>query len=183
MNKRPALTQQERELFREAVAGARPVKQDTHAPHRRAQDRSRPTPGRADSAPRQEFWFSDEFQPLIADEGPVRYTRLDVSPDETKKLRRGMYAPDIWLDLHGLTQQEAKRELSALLALCHREQLPCACVMHGYGRQILKARVPLWLAQHPHVMAFHQAPKTYGGDAALLVLIETVADDTLPPRR
>ncbi|MWP27496.1 endonuclease SmrB, partial [Escherichia coli] len=26
--------------------------------------------------------------------------------------------------------------------------------------------------QHPHVMAFHQAPKEYGGDAALLVLIE-----------
>ncbi|MGK3295951.1 Smr/MutS family protein, partial [Escherichia coli] len=36
----------------------------------------------------------------------------------------------------------------------------------------LKQQTPLWLAQHPHVMAFHQAPKEYGGDAALLVLIE-----------
>ncbi|HFX4694346.1 TPA: Smr/MutS family protein, partial [Escherichia coli] len=43
----------------------------------------------------------------------------------------------------------------------------------------LKQQTPLWLAQHPHVMAFHQAPKEYGGDAALLVLIEV--DEWLPP--
>ncbi|MGL4085548.1 endonuclease SmrB, partial [Escherichia coli] len=40
----------------------------------------------------------------------------------------------------------------------------------------LKQQTPLWLAQHPHVMAFHQA---HGGDAALLVLIEV--DEWLPP--
>ncbi len=44
--------------------------------------------------------------------------------------------------------------------------------MHGHGKHILKQQTPLWLAQHPHVRAFHQAPKEYGGDAALLVLIE-----------
>ena len=51
--------------------------------------------------------------------------------------------------------------------------------MHGHGKHILKQQTPLWLAQHPHVMAFHQAPKEYGGDAALLVLIEV--DEWLPP--
>jgi DNA-nicking Smr family endonuclease len=35
----------------------------------------------------------------------------------------------------------------------------CACVMHGHGN-ILKQQTPLWLAQHPHIMAFHQAPKS-----------------------
>ena len=54
-----------------------------------------------------------------------------------------------------------------------------ACVMHGHGKHILKQQTPLWLAQHPHVMAFHQAPKEYGGDAALLVLIEV--EEWLPP--
>ena len=59
-----------------------------------------------------------------------------------------------------------------MIAACRREHVFCACVMHGHGKHILKQQTPLWLAQHPHVMAFHQAPKEYGGDAALLVLIE-----------
>ncbi|WP_250206236.1 Smr/MutS family protein, partial [Escherichia coli] len=51
--------------------------------------------------------------------------------------------------------------------------------IQGASLHILKQQTPLWLAQHPHVMAFHQAPKEYGGDAALLVLIEV--DEWLPP--
>ncbi|WP_425307082.1 endonuclease SmrB, partial [Escherichia coli] len=73
----------------------------------------------------------------------------------------------------------AKQELGALIAACRREHVFCACVMHGHGKHILKQQTPLWLAQHPHVMAFHQAPKEYGGDAALLVLIEV--EEWLPP--
>lgn len=77
------------------------------------------------------------------------------------------------------TQLQAKQELGALIAACRREHVFCACVMHGHGKHILKQQTPLWLAQHPHVMAFHQAPKEYGGDAALLVLIEV--EEWLPP--
>ncbi len=59
----------------------------------------------------------------------------------------------------GFTQQQAKQELGALIAACRREHVFCACVMHGHGKHILKQQTPLWLAQHPHIMAFHQAPK------------------------
>ncbi len=124
-------------------------------------------------------YFSDEFQPLLNTEGPVKYVRPDVSHFEAKKLRRGDYSPELFLDLHGLTQLQAKQELGALIAACRREHVFCACVMHGHGKHILKQQTPLWLAQHPHVMAFHQAPKEYGGDAALLVLIEV--EEWLPP--
>lgn len=75
--------------------------------------------------------------------------------------------------------RKIKQELGALIAACRREHVFCACVMHGHGKHILKQQTPLWLAQHPHVMAFHQAPKEYGGDAALLVLIEV--EEWLPP--
>ena len=116
--------------------------------------------------------FSDEYEPFLSQEGPVRYNRSDVSAYEVKKLRRGDYIPDMMLDLHGLTQQQAKSELGALIEACRRQHIRCACVMHGHGKNILKQRIPLWLAQHPDVMAFHQAPKLWGGDAAILVLIE-----------
>ncbi|MBJ7019560.1 Smr/MutS family protein, partial [Vibrio cholerae] len=51
------------------------------------------------------------------------------------------------------------------------ENVHCACVQHGIGKHILKQNVPLWLAQHPEVLAFHQAPLEFGGDGALLVLL------------
>jgi DNA-nicking Smr family endonuclease len=44
--------------------------------------------------------------------------------------------------------------------------------VHGIGSHILKNKVPHWLVQHPDVMAFHQAPLEWGGNGALLALIE-----------
>ncbi len=40
------------------------------------------------------------------------------------------------------------------------------------GKHILKKQVPLWLAQHPDILAFHQAPLEFGGQGALSVLVE-----------
>ena len=87
-------------------------------------------------------------------------------------MRRGDFSPEIILDLHGLTQQEAKNELAALINCCKKEGLYCCSVVHGVGKHILKRQVPLWLAQHPDILAFHQAPLEFGGQGALLVLVE-----------
>ena len=73
--------------------------------------------------------------------------------------------------MHGMTQNEAKRELGAMIAYCIKNEISCSCVQHGIGKHILKQKAPLWLAQHPDVMAFHQAPLEFGGDGALLVLL------------
>ena len=118
------------------------------------------------------YHFSDGFEPHIAQTGPVRYLRQGAPKYLIKQLRRGDFEPEIILDLHGLTQEEAKRELGALIAYCKKEGLYCGSVMHGLGKYILKKQVPLWLAQHPDILAFHQAPLEFGGHGALLVLIE-----------
>lgn len=171
-------------LFRKLTQGVRPLLQDRLFFHRQ-----KPRPAPAALVPEQRYlreqsdashYFSDTFQPLLSSEGPIRYLRHDVSADELKKLRRGNYLPELLLDLHGLTRQQAKRELGALIAACRREHIVCACVMHGHGKQILKQQTPLWLAQHPHIRAFHQAPKAWGGDAALLILLETTDPGNIP---
>ena len=171
MSKKIVLEDQDVSLFREAITGARQIKQDTirlqsPAIKQKAQIRE------IREAQLAQHYFSDEYEPLLSQEGPVRYVRSDVSAYEAKKLRRGDYIPDMMLDLHGLTQQQAKLELGALIEACRRQHIRCACVMHGHGKNILKQKIPLWLAQHPDIMAFHQAPKLWGGDAAILVLIE-----------
>jgi DNA-nicking Smr family endonuclease len=173
MKKRYQLADEERHLFRESVAGTKRIRQDTVKPPKpRLKVSVLPTRRLIREQVDASFYFSDEFQPLLDSEGPARYVRPDASAYEVKKLRRGDYTPELFLDLHGLTQAQAKQELGALIAACRREHVHCACVMHGHGKHILKQQTPLWLAQHPDVLGFHQAPKPFGGDAALLVLIE-----------
>lgn len=167
------LSNEELQLFRESIAGAKKLKQDTILHRQAPQKAHKITPVRLlQEQVDASYYFSDEFQPHIDNEGPTRYVRLGVDHFEVKKLRRGDYSPEMFLDLHGLTQKQAKQELGALLAACKREHVHCACVMHGHGKHVLKQQTPLWLAQHPDVLAFHQAPKEWGGTAALLVLIE-----------
>ncbi|KFK93842.1 MULTISPECIES: endonuclease SmrB [unclassified Serratia (in: enterobacteria)] len=173
MKKKYPLSKDELQLFRESVAGARKLRQDTIV-HSKAKMKTRQiSPQRLlQEQVDASFYFSDEFQPLLDDEGPTRYVRPSYDHYELKKLRRGDYVPDLFLDLHGLTQLQAKQELGAMIAACKREHVHCACVMHGHGKHVLKQQTPLWLAQHPDVLAFHQAPKEWGGNAAVLVLIE-----------
>ncbi|AIU73579.1 hypothetical protein AT03_15055 [Hafnia alvei FB1] len=172
MKKNKTISGEDAALFRESISGARKIAQDTvvHKPKRSTRKIApeKMLQEQIDAS----FYFSDEFQPQLDSEGPMRYIRPDASHFELKKLRRGDYSPELFLDLHGLTQLQAKQELGALIAACRREHVHCACVMHGHGKHILKQQTPLWLAQHPDVVAFHQASREWGGDAALLVLIE-----------
>ncbi|WP_277206808.1 endonuclease SmrB [Vibrio misgurnus] len=158
-------------LFRDEVQGVKKLHQDTifHAPNRNPKQKEIQRSER--EACDNDFYFSDQFMPHLSDEGPTRYARSDVSKYEVKRLRRGVYVPDVFLDMHGMTQQEAKRELGAMISYCLKNNVHCACVQHGIGKHILKQNVPLWLAQHPEVLAFHQAPLEFGGGGALLVLL------------
>ena len=44
--------------------------------------------------------------------------------------------------------------------------------MTGYGTFKLKKKIPRWLVQHPKVRALDQAPKEWGGEAAILILVD-----------
>ena len=74
----------------------------------------------------------------------------------------------------------AKLELSALLHTAHKQLIDCIGVVHGIGSGVLKKALPHLLVQHPHVMAFHQAPLEYGGQGALLILVETAELESDP---
>ena len=70
------------------------------------------------------------------------------------------------------TREQAKMELAALLLACEDEHVYCASIMTGYGTFTLKKQIPRWLVQHPKVRALHQAPKEWGGEAAILILVD-----------
>lgn len=166
-------------LFREATAGIKPLKQDKVVKPRKSTVvkplRSATTP---DAHQRRQldasFAFSDIYQASLPDTGPMRYCRPEEPTHSLKRLRRGDFYPELVLDLHGLTKENAKLEISALLYTARKELIDCVAIVHGIGAGILKGALPHYLVQHPHVIAFHQAPLEYGGQGALLVLVETL---------
>lgn len=165
--------QEEFELFRAETKGIKPIKQDTFVapPQKRGQKISylRDMREKEDTL----FYFSDEYEPLLNEnDGVVKYLREGEDSHLLKQLRRGDFSPELFLDLHGLTREQAKTELAALLLACERERVDCACIMTGYGTFTLKKQIPRWLVQHPKVRALHQAPKEWGGEAAILILVE-----------
>ncbi|QUN07192.1 endonuclease SmrB [Shewanella yunxiaonensis] len=156
--------------FQQLVEGITPFSQDKR--HFKPPVKSRKQLIEKEVHNQADSYFSDIYQPLLPITGPMRWRREDVNTMELKRLRRGDYIPELLLDLHGYRQTEAKLELAALIQACVQECQLCCSVMHGHGTGILKQQVPLWLAQHPQVKAFHQAPREWGGDAALLILVD-----------
>lgn len=159
-------------LFREAIKGTKKIKQDTFVPKvepRKKINEIRELKEKADTL----FYFFDEYEPLLTEENDkVKYRREDVDPYILKQLRRGDFHPELFLDLHGLTKENAKKELASLILACEREGIYCASIMTGYGTRALKYQIPRWLVQHPKVIALHQAPREWGGNSAILILIE-----------
>ncbi|QNS01839.1 MAG: endonuclease SmrB [Buchnera aphidicola (Pentalonia nigronervosa)] len=118
------------------------------------------------------YYFSQKNENNSLTNDPVSYIRNQHAYKILKNLKKGRYSPDIFLDLHGLNQYQAKKELAKLIVICQKEKLFCAHIMHGYGQNILKTQTPFWLSQHPDIIALHQAPKAFGNDAAIMVIIE-----------
>ena len=173
MSKRKqAISEEEKALFRDVVSGISPIKQDkVRAPIDVSKKKSL-TVETSRTQREANFYFSDEFIPHLSSEGPLSYVAEGQNSYLAKQLRRGDFYPEIMLDLHGLTQADAKLELAALIQACQKDRLRCASVMHGHGQGILKQKLPHWLVQHPAVIAFHQAPKEWGGNAAVLLLVD-----------
>jgi DNA-nicking Smr family endonuclease len=170
----------EEKLFQQAIGKVKPLKVDTiHFDKKVSKPKSKyPLKNSLQNTMQHknkahaQFHFSDEFEPNLNKQGPMKYVRSDVDSFEAKNLRRSVYKPDLILDLHGLDQHQAKQEIAALLYACQKEHAQCVCIIHGLGSRVLKNKVPHWLVQHPDVMAFHQAPLEWGGNGALLALVE-----------
>lgn len=123
--------------------------------------------------------LSDEFEAYWPDNKPISYVRENnfEEKDLVKKLKLGHFPPDIEIDLHGQTGKQAKEELLAVIHEAKTRHYPCINIIHGHGNGVLKHKVPNWLVQHQDVVGFTQAPRAYGGKAALLVLVDVGFDE------
>ncbi len=159
-------------LFREQTKGSKKIKQDTFTPPRNINLSKKIEIKDIREKEDTLFFFSDEYEPLLEEESAVKYLRENEDSYLLKQLRRGDFTPELFLDLHGLTREQAKLELASLIQACLKEHIFCASIMTGYGTYTLKKQIPRWLVQHPKIRALHQAPKEWGGNAAILILLD-----------
>lgn len=162
-------------LFRAAVGDVKPLPQ---------QNRILPQP-----APRKPFRHSatvpnsipDMLSDFAPEETADEYLGNGLSRMTLRKLRRGFWPVQDRLDLHGLNTDAARRLLQEFLHEAMQREARCVLVVHGKGMNsrggeaVLRKLTRHWLTQHPHVLAWCDAPPQEGGSGAVLVLLKTSA--------
>jgi DNA-nicking Smr family endonuclease len=97
-----------------------------------------------------------------------------------KKLRKGDYAVQAHIDLHGMTAEEARGEVERFVFETVREGKRCVLIVHGRGLHskdsipVLKERLKTWLSRgriSQSVLAFSTARPADGGAGAIYVLL------------
>jgi DNA-nicking Smr family endonuclease len=123
--------------------------------------------------------LSDDFDvsTLLDTDDALSFRRPTVGPEVTRKLRKGDWAIQREIDLHGLRSDEARLALTTFIRDAHKHGIRCVRVVHGKGlgspgkTPVLKSKVHSWLVQKNQVMAFVQAKPAEGGAGALVVLL------------
>lgn len=125
--------------------------------------------------------ISDEFDvdTLLETDDSLAFRRPELGPDVLRKLRRGVWALQGQIDLHGLRTEEAREALSRFLRDAQVRGWRCVRVVHGKGLgspgrvPVIKDKVKRWLVQSDRVLAFVQARGDDGGAGALIVLLQS----------
>jgi DNA-nicking Smr family endonuclease len=92
--------------------------------------------------------------------------------------RRGRIQIDSRIDLHGLTQEQAKRALATSLMRSVKRGERCLLVITGKGLQgegVLRTQLPTWLSapdMRPMVARYAQAHARHGGGGAWYVFLK-----------
>ncbi len=164
--------------FREAVRGARPLAQDRVPPYLR---RPRPVPLQRlrDEHLVMASLLSDEYEPAEIETGEeLLYVRPGLQKLVVRRLRRGAFAIEAELDLHGQTVAQARVRVDAFLRAAQSAGKRCVRIIHGKGKSsegklpVLKGKVNAWLRQKDEVLAFCSARPNDGGTGAVYVLLK-----------
>ncbi len=108
---------------------------------------------------------------------PRRFAGIDRANAE--RLKRGLHAIEARLDLHGMTQTEAHRELIEFVTASYQAGRRCVLIITGRGLGpdgpgVLKTAVPRWLEEvglRRRILAVAAAQPRHGGAGALYLLL------------
>ncbi len=181
-----AAPEDEEKLLREAMAGVRPI-----AAGRRARMPVDPPQNHTQNHTivSEDDEVIAQLSDLVSGHAPFDITeteeyvegmRVGLDPRLVTRLRRGEFAVQQHIDLHGMTQPAAKEALTAFILESVHKGLRAVLVVHGRGlgspggRPVLKHGAANWLSHGTiggHVLAFATARPHDGGAGATYVLL------------
>jgi DNA-nicking Smr family endonuclease len=182
MSKHPTIPEQidDADLLREALEGVEPLSLPGKVVHQRRKPAPVPAQHIADEAQVLEDSLSDDaaLDTGLETGDELVYLRDGLSAQVLRKLRRGHWAVQDHIDLHGLRSDSARKLLVSFLNEALNDGFRCVRVVHGKGYRsrnqepVLKRKMAGWLQQRDEVLAYCQAPQSDGGSGAVLILLK-----------
>lgn len=157
-----------------------------HFPDTRPLRQSKQTPGRRKPLPHKRIHQASDLSPQFPgrerengyrSENVLSYAGEGIQKRLMLQLRRGTLPVEGRLDLHGLTVDQAYREVMHFLERSRNAGHRCVLIIHGKGARspgsvpVLKQNVSSWLRVSDLVLAFHSARHRDGGTGAVYVLL------------
>ncbi len=173
----------EETLYEQAMAGVMPMSTD----RKLADITSKPRPRLADQD--EESLVMRKLDELVHGEMPFDFSDTDEYIEAAtsgldrrlvRKLRRGEYAYQAHLDLHGFNREQARKMLGEFIRKCLKDGKNCVLIVHGRGIgskdniPVLKNKLAAWLTRGAigrKVLAFTSARPYDGGTGAVYVLL------------
>jgi DNA-nicking Smr family endonuclease len=166
----------ESDVFRDAIRGVAPLKRDDRLPPRRKRPHARARQRRAADALALDESRGGRFEEYAA--GEIAFRRSSIPARSLHRLRSGRYSIEAEIDLHGMTRADAESALKAFLLESIGDGLRCVRVVHGKGARsgpagpVLKESVHRWLTMWDEVLAVASAQPRHGGNGAVYVLLK-----------
>lgn len=172
-------------FFQQAMSDVRPLERDepdTYVEKRIQTKRPREPKNNEETAGVEELTRLLEYgEGFVVANMPeyIEGTGYNVAPGVARRLHRGEFAIEAFIDLHGCTVDAAWEVFNTFLMESLRSGKRAVLIVHGRGlsspqRPVLKDKVSEWLTRGPWrkwVIAFSSAPAYDGGVGATYVLL------------
>lgn len=184
------LSEEDKNLFRQAVTDARPLQSKTSQQilqaqseqkqklmSRRQRQKLRKTLSSAEENLDLKTALNYEPHKAVSAFESIQFERQKLKPKDWKKLKSGDFKTWWQLDLHGETVESADKVLLNFLQEAHRQNARYVIVVHGKGYHsesdtpALKNLVNSRLRQLPFVLAFCSAQPKDGGTGAVYIFL------------
>jgi DNA-nicking Smr family endonuclease len=164
-------------LFRDTIGKVRTITSDKILLNQAA--KPKPMPRHKETVAEDYFLaFDGTGIEKLSIEDTLHFSATGLQKNVVKKLRQGYFGLDAEIDLHGLTSQAAKQQLTEFLRYSVENGRRCVHIIHGKGYRspdrhpVLKNNLNIWLRQHKYVLAFCSATPQHGGAGAVVVLLQ-----------
>jgi len=179
-NKDTIRNKSDEEIFLDAMADVREIKEFRKIPPKKP-PRIKPSPVRKEDT-------VDILRQIVKGEREIRLSATgeymewispDIRKDIARRLHRGDFSVQDYIDLHGMTLSEAEEALFLFFREAIRKRLFCVKVIHGRGLRsprgpVLKEALKTWLhgSFKKWILAYSTAKDCDGGLGATYIILK-----------